>query len=288
MKKLAILFMLIIFCGCSNSKQPATQQSAESAMSPQEKYVNESGEALADRFYTPVGAVRSDEPLGSLGSYTRVQTLKAPGEALMLYTGEMKPDQGGHAAVFAYQIANDNKQQSAGSVMRIWSEFLFASARYKDISFMLTNGIEFKYDQWREGYRPDFRTEPKMVKRAEAKTDYESFFNYFVSLMQFSDIQSLEGELGAVELNDMRIGDVFITSEDGGHAAMVVDMCATPEGQKYFILAGGGSPAQDIHVFRNLAEPELYVWYTLPGAEQPIETPEYTFPANSLKRFTDL
>jgi hypothetical protein len=45
-------------------------------------------------------------------------------------------------------------------------------------------------------------------------------------------------------------------------------------------------PAQDIHVLRNPKSPDN-PWYVIEG-DKPLVTPEWDFPAGSLRRFSDV
>ncbi|HET6767849.1 MAG TPA: DUF4846 domain-containing protein, partial [Chitinophagaceae bacterium] len=57
-----------------------------------------------------------------------------------------------------------------------------------------------------------------------------------------------------------------------------------PAGKKIFLLAQGYMPAQDMHVLKNYADPNLSPWYAL-SAIYPLYTPEWQFNNGSLKRW---
>ena len=56
------------------------------------------------------------------------------------------------------------------------------------------------------------------------------------------------------------------------------------EGRKIFMLAQSYMPAQEMHVLINPREPGLGSWYRAP-ANGSLETPEWSFPPGSLRRF---
>ena len=83
------------------------------------------------------------------------------------------------------------------------------------------------------------------------------------TVFRYAGSASLSKELHPVaDVNDMRIGDVFIRGGFPGHAAIVVDMAANRQtGKKVFLLAQSYMPAQDIHVLKNPANRALDPWY---------------------------
>ena len=68
-----------------------------------------------------------------------------------------------------------------------------------------------------------------------------------------------------------------------GHAINVVDVAVNPStGKKVFVLSQSFMPAQQTYILLN---PETGgVWYSL-DAFKDIETPEWLFTVNELKRF---
>ena len=123
-------------------------------------------------------------------------------------------------------------------------------------------------------------------KGAGGDERYASFRKYMDTVLVWAGKYSLERELVAVKsVRDVQAGDVIIRGGFPGHAVIVVDvaeMAAT--GERHVLLAQSYMPAQDIHVFKNLGNPALSPWYALEDGK-PIETPEWLFPAGSLKRW---
>ena len=56
---------------------------------------------------------------------------------------------------------------------------------------------------------------------------------------------------------------------------------------KCFLIAQSYMPAQNIHVLKNLSNHDLSPWYSLKECIDIIETPEWTFYPNQLKRFQE-
>ena len=91
----------------------------------------------------------------------------------------------------------------------------------------------------------------------------------------------------SVPLSDIKAGDVFIKGGFPGHAVTVLDV-AINEGNddKIFLIAQSYMPAQNIHILKNPMK-DNSPWYSLSEIENEIETPEWTFYTNQLKRFVE-
>ena len=79
-------------------------------------------------------------------------------------------------------------------------------------------------------------------------------------------------------------GDVLISGWFPGHAVIVMDVAINNAGNKIFLLAQSYMPAQDIHVLNNPSDKKLSPWYEV-NEDRIIETPEYTFTKDELKRW---
>ena len=87
----------------------------------------------------------------------------------------------------------------------------------------------------------------------------------------------------------IEIGDIFIEPAGGGafgHAVMVMDAVESAAGERLFLLSQSYMPAQESHILKNLDEPDLSPWYHIDPAQE-LRTPEWTFPAGSLRRFAE-
>jgi hypothetical protein len=91
----------------------------------------------------------------------------------------------------------------------------------------------------------------------------------------------LEQELPKRLVPALQVGDVFIQGGSPGHAILVVDMVQSANGTKLMLLAQSYMPSQEFHVL--LGFTNLSPWYPVPLAE--LETPEWRFPAGSLRHF---
>ena len=64
----------------------------------------------------------------------------------------------------------------------------------------------------------------------------------------------------------------------------MLDVAEDAQGRRAVLLAQSYMPAQDIHVLRNPQTPDN-PWYVIEG-DGPLATPEWDFPARSLRRFS--
>ena len=101
-----------------------------------------------------------------------------------------------------------------------------------------------------------------------------------------SEIKSLENNFSAnplkIQMKDIAAGDVFIHGGFPGHAVLVLDVVENETGEKKFLLGQSYMPAQDFHVLKNPNSQNP--WYSN-QMEGPLETPEWTFELDDLKRF---
>jgi hypothetical protein len=96
-------------------------------------------------------------------------------------------------------------------------------------------------------------------------------------------IASLEKQLyPAAKAPAIQPGDGLIQGSFPGHAMIVMDVAENKKGEKIFMLAQSYMPAQDIHIVKNLHNPELSPWFELSSGED-IITPERKFTIKQLR-----
>jgi hypothetical protein len=126
----------------------------------------------------------------------------------------------------------------------------------------------------------------RWVKSAKPDYSYQNFKRYLIMVFRYAGTYSLSREMKSVsDINQMKIGDVFIKGGFPGHAVMVVDMAVNNKtGKKLFMLVQSYMPAQDIHILNNPTAPASTPWYDLDFGEM-LSTPEWIFSKEELKRF---
>ncbi len=276
------LLLIITFAGLIWKLNPASSNSPSA------------GSASALPFPTaiqnipvPTGFERVKATPQSFGQYLRNLRLK-PDPTVYLYNGQKKRNQRAQYAVIDIDVGKKNLQQCADAVMRIRAEYLFGQKKFQQIKFNFTSGDPALYTQWRQGYRARIRGNKVSWRKTQGyDASYHNFRKYLEVVFTYAGSYSLAKELKKVQnIQDLRLGDVFIQGGFPGHAVLVVDMARhSRTGEVLFLLAQSYMPAQDIHLLKNLNNSRLNPWYSIRQVREELETPEWTFKKNNLKRF---
>lgn len=233
----------------------------------------------------PDGFNRVEIDEGSFEGWLRYLPVKRGEDTVYLYNGRPKADQSVHYAVIDIDTGERDLQQCADVVIRLIAEYLFFKNQTDKIAFNFTSGDRAYYGKWRNGYRP--RVHGNSVtwnKTAEADSSYENFRRYLITVFVYAGSYSLKRELEAVrDIDDMKIGDIFIQGGFPGHAVIVVDMAEDEDNNRVFLLAQSYMPAQDFHILKNHND-EISPWYRVKCGEK-LYTPEWVFDKGSLMRF---
>lgn len=281
----------IALTGCSKEERLAENEKESHVQKEEIKdkevcYIRAEGETLEARILTPEGYERVDAEEGSLTLFLRNYPLKEDGSDVLLYNKQKKRNQEAHVAVFTLPLAEEDLQQCADSVMRVYAEYYYATGQYDKIRFHFTNGFEAVYTKWRDGYRIAIDgNQVTWVKKAEYDDSYETFAKYLRIVFAYAGTLSMEQESASVAISELRVGDVFLKGGSPGHVVMIVDVCENEKGEKAFLLAQGYMPAQEFHLLKN-PEHEEDPWYYEEEIEYPLQTPEYTFNEEHLKRLS--
>lgn len=248
-------------------------------------FISPGGASLEERIVTPDGFVRADLEKGSFGRFVRDFPMEPDGSPILLYDGRLKSRQDVGIATFSLPvISSADLQQCADSVMRMYAEYFWQAGQYDKIRFHFVNGFLFDYPTYRAGGRVKFHENTAVWNTQAAYDDsYEAFVDYLYIAFAYSSTLSMEDESVPAELDDVRIGDVFLKSGSPGHVVMVVDVCVNQDGEKALLLAQSYMPAQQFYVLKNPAH-ENDPWYYLNEIAFPLSTPEYTFQEGSFRR----
>lgn len=246
--------------------------------------INSEGVTLKTRFRTPKGYTRIKAGKDSFATFVRNYPLKKDGKPVLLYNGERKGNQNVHAAVFKLPIEEEDLQQCADSVMRMYGEYFYEKGKYADIAFSFGNGFVADFSKWSSGYGISVNgNDVSWVFSGSNDASYASFKKFMRMVFAYAGTMTLEEESESISLKEIRTGDIFIRGGSPGHVVMVVDVCENAKGKKAFLLAQGYMPAQEFHVLKN-PEHEDDAWYYQNEISYPLQTPEYTFERGSLKR----
>jgi hypothetical protein len=242
---------------------------------------------IESRVAAPPGWNRLPAAPGSFAAWLRSLPVKPGRPEVHLFNGKAKWNQEAHFAVLEVDTGRRDLQQCADAVMRLRAEFQRQAGQENDICFRFTDGTEARWSAWKEGLRPKLSgRRMTWEKRAHADASYPSFRRYLDIIFGYAETESLARELDRVpEPRRIEAGDVFIQGGSPGHAVIVVDVAEDAGGRRAVLLAQSYMPAQDIHVLRKPEAPDN-PWYIIEG-DGPLATPEWDFPAGSLRRFSE-
>lgn len=239
------------------------------------------GVTVEQRFPTPKGFTRVALDAGTFGSWLRTLPVLPEGTKALLFDGAEKERQDVVAAVIDIDVGSKDLQQCADGVMRLRAEWLYAAGRANDVSFNDTGkGAPMPFARWAKGERPKAKGNA-LIWSATAKADdsRSSFRSYLDTVFIWAGTSSLERQLKTRTVDEIWPGDVVIKGGFPGHAVLVLDVAKDEAGHVRVLLAQSYMPAQNLHVLKN----ESGAWFEPPSALTPYVTPEWTFPAGSLR-----
>jgi hypothetical protein len=242
---------------------------------------------IATEIPPPKGYERVAVEANSFAHWLRHLPLKKGDTPVYLYNGKKKMNQNAHCAVVDIDTGTRDLQQCADAIIRLRAEYLYSRGLYASIHFNFTSGDEASFTQWAAGYRPKVNgNKVHWVKKAGADSSYENLQRYLTTVSVYAGTYSLSKELKPrKDIQEMRIGDVFIEPGFPGHAVIVVDMAENKRyDRKVFLLAQSFMPAQDIHVLKNPDNVGLSPWYDL-AFGRTLRTPEWRFKDSDLRYF---
>ncbi|CAN5411830.1 DUF4846 domain-containing protein [soil metagenome] len=244
---------------------------------------------ICSRFGIPEGFSKYKNETGSFGEWLRGLPLLPEGAQVKLYNGELKGNQGAQAAVINMDVGNKDLQQCADAVMRMRSEYLFATKQYDKIAFNYTSGDRLDYVGWIKGKRVAVNGNKTAIvytgKKYPDISDHKSFRIYMDDIFNYAGTLSLSREMKSIPLDYMMPGDVFIHGGTPGHAVLILDLAVNSQtGEKLFMIAQSYMPAQEMHVLKNDNDKNISPWYKV-GSGSQLDSPEYIFQWGELKRF---
>ena len=274
----SLIFSLLIgssLSGCSaqNASEPVLTDSTTTEMT------------VVGDIPLPPGYSRVEATPKSFGSFLRNLSLKED-NTVYLYDGSRKGNQSAQFAVLDVDVGKRDLQQCADAVMRLRAEYLFEAGKHDQIAFHFTSGHLARWTAYASGYRARISgNQVSWVKTASPDSSYGSFRQYMNLVFSYCGTRSMDKEVARIAMTDIQPGDVFHqTGNPYGHAVTVMDVAVDSSGNKVFLLAQCYMPAQSIHILKNPNDNTGYPWYRLKDGQE-LVTPEWTFPANSLKRW---
>lgn len=285
MKKfLAFLILLIVGVAFIYQFQPVKQTITAVVTKP--SYLNKSGKTIKTRVNIPEDFKRVALDSSSFQYYIRHQKLKNFGAKVINYDGEPYFYQLGHVGILDIDVPSNGLQQCADALIRLRSEFLWQTNQKNKIGFNFTSGHYCSWKKYAEGYRPKINgNKVSFYKTASANTSKSNFYKYLNLIYTYAGTMSLNHELKEINAIDkLQIGDMLIVGGFPGHINMIADIIEDENGERLFLLIQGNTPAQSIHLLKNLDNSLISPWYKL-QLNSEISVPGFTFAKSKFVRF---
>ncbi|WP_340154839.1 DUF4846 domain-containing protein [uncultured Winogradskyella sp.] len=240
---------------------------------------------IRSRVNLPIGFKRVVYKSGSFEEYLRNYKLNAFGSKIINYDDTNYFWQGGHVGVLEIPVPKNGLQQCADALIRVRSEYLWDNNRKDEIGFNFTSGHYCSWLKYAEGYRPIIKgNKVTFHKTTNANSSKDNFYKYLNLIYMYSGTLSLHNELKPIESKDLKIGDMLIKGGSPGHIVMICDEAVNENGEKIFLLFQGNTPAQSVHLVKNIEDSTISPWYQLKDDAQ-ISVSNYTFGSAKFVRF---
>lgn len=247
--------------------------------------INKDSLTIESRVNIPEGYKRVDYIKGSFEDYLRNYKLKPFESKIINYDNSEYYWQDGHIGILEIPVPKNGLQQCADALIRIRSEYLWDNNRKNKIGFNFTSGHYCSWTKYAEGYRPKINGNKVTFHKTAIKNDSkENFYKYLNLIYMYSGTLSLYNELKSIDAKDLKIGDMLIKGGSPGHIVMICDEVINDKGEKLFLLFQGNTPAQSIHLVKNLEDAIISPWYQLED-DAIIPVSNYTFGSAKFVRF---
>ncbi|WP_111682074.1 DUF4846 domain-containing protein [Winogradskyella tangerina] len=247
--------------------------------------INKDSLTIRTRVKVPEGYTRVAYPKGSFEEYLRNYKLKPFGSKIINYDDSEYFWQGGHIGILDIPVPKNGLQQCADALIRVRSEYLWDNNRKDEIGFNFTSGHYCSWKSYAQGYRPKINgSKVSFHKTATEDHSKTNFYKFLYLIYTYSGTLSLYHELDAVKAKDLKIGDMLIKGGSPGHIVMLCDEVINADGDKLFLLFQGNTPAQSVHLVKNLEDNIHTPWYYLED-DAVISVSNYTFGNSKFVRF---
>ena len=288
MKRLLALILILAVCGVIIFQLKHVKSTAKSLVAALEtpSLLNRDSLTIKTRVNFPKGYKRVAYPKGSFQAYLRNYSLKVFGAKIINYDDSEYYWQQGHIGILDIPVPKNGLQQCADALIRVRSEYLWANNRKDAIGFNFTSGDYCSWKQYAKGYRPKINgNQVTFHKLASVNHTKENFYKYLNLIYMYSGTLSLYNELPKIEYaRDLKIGDMLIKGGSPGHIVMICDEVINSKGEKLYLLFQGNTPAQSVHLVKNLEDSNISPWYQL-KKNAVIPVSNYTFGSSKFVQF---
>lgn len=288
MKKIIVLFIVltVLIIGLNFSKKGKVVKSAMVSYVTASSLIKKDGLTVRTRVSAPDGYKRIISAQGTFSYYVHNYELKPYNAQILNYDGKPYWYQGGHVGVLEVPVPSNGLQQCADALIRLRAKYLWGNSRKDEIGFEFTSGHYCSWSKYARGYRPKINgNKVTFSKKVVADHSKENFYNYLNLIYTYAGTYSLSQELTKVQsLKDIQVGDMLVYPGFSGHIMMVGDIVENTKGERLFLFFQGNTPAQSVHIIKNVSNSSISPWYSLDG-KQSLETPIYTFESFQWIRF---
>ena len=279
-----LIIVTVLSAGAMQSKQLVKTTSTITSNNSS-NLINKENLTILSRVNVPKDYKRVNYTKGSFQEYLRNYNLKPFGSKIINYDNSHYFWQGGHIGVLEIPVPKNGLQQCADALIRIRSEYLWDNNRKDEIGFNFTSGHYCAWNNYAEGYRPKIKgNKVSFNKTASVNHSKENFYKYLNLIYMYSGTLSLYNELKSIDDSDLKIGDMLIKGGSPGHIVMICDEVINDKGERLFLLFQGNTPAQSVHLVKNLEDSNISPWYQLKEGEV-LPVSNYTFSSSKFVRF---
>ncbi|TDY14048.1 DUF4846 domain-containing protein [Meridianimaribacter flavus] len=288
MKKILLVILALVVVGAFAYQFKPVKKSVEiiSSAIKTPDLVNKDSLTIQSRVNIPKGFKRVEYAKGSFQEYLRNYELKPFGSKIINYDDSQYFWQSGHVGVLEIPVPKNGLQQCADALIRVRSEYLWDNNRKDEIGFNFTSGHYCSWLKYAEGYRPKINGNKVSFHKTAAKDHSKTnFYKYLNLIYTYSGTLSLYNELPKInDVSKLQIGDMLIKGGAPGHIAIICDEIVNETGDKLFLLFQGNTPAQSVHLVKNLEDSTISPWYKL-EKDAVIPVSNYTFYDSKFVRF---
>ena len=283
-----ILALSIVTLLISSSDKDISEEMAHTplALTRDSNLIDEDSLTISSRVNLPNGYTRVNYPEGSFQNYLQSYKLKPYGSKIINYDGSEYFWQRGHEGILEIPVPSNGLQQCADALIRVRSEYLWDNNRKDEIGFNFTSGDYCSWNMYAQGYRPKIDgNEVEFLKSDSVDHSKDNFYRYLKLIYTYSGTLSMYHELETIDsASNLMVGDMLIKGGSPGHIAILCDEAIDSEGTKIFLLFQGNTPAQSVHLVKNLEDPAISPWYRL-ERNATIPVSNYTFQSAEFVRF---
>lgn len=230
-------------------------------------------ETMLSHFPTPEGFTRVPVADNSFAQWLRRLPVLPGNSPVVDYREQIRKSSSDStiAAVIDYPVRGKKLEQCMDIIQRFYAEYLWSQNRANELTFFLPGSFPLKWDDWKNGYRPQYHgIKVSMIKSCRADSSRETFETYLWEIFYRSGTQTCYFAYPKIDNQEVQIGDFVVKKGKRGHAVLIVDMAVDSSGNKIALIGHGDTPACSFHLL-NFGEDNA--WFPLNKGEKYLPLP---------------